>query len=177
MEKVKRQKAKVGGAGSFFNQLMSNNSTVPEIGKGATQIHYSDRTCYEVVEVSEDGKTVKLQYLEASCDKSLGCGEGHQNWILTPTDSFMTVTWRHNAWRIASKIVDFTNEYRKNCEENGIEYIGLHLRKNNPTLSDLIYDGNIYPYNVVEGYTEEKTVYSKINIIFGQKNYYYDWEF
>jgi hypothetical protein len=115
--------------------------------------------------------------LEASCDKSLGCGEGHQNWILTPIDSFMTVTWRNNAWRITTKEIHFVKKFVEECENNDIMFIGLHLKKNNPTVYNLIYGGNIYPYNVVEGYTEEKTVYSKINIIFGQKNYYYDWEF
>jgi hypothetical protein len=84
-----KQRAKVGVAGSFFNQLMSNNQSIPEVGKGATEMHYTDRTCYEVVEVSEDLKTVRLQYLDAKWDKTKEGGMGHQNWILEPRDQFI----------------------------------------------------------------------------------------
>jgi len=126
---MKTQKAKVGTDGSLINQIMSNNSSTPEVGKGATQMHYTDRTCYEVVEVSADGKSARLQYLEAECDPILGGGHGHQNWILKPTERFVTVVWRHGAWRTVGKDLD------------------------------------------------GKPVYTKINIIFGVKDYYYDWSF
>ena len=59
--------------------MMSNNISIPEVGKGATQLHYSDRTCYEVIEVSKDGMSAKLEALDAEWDKSLPGGEGHQN--------------------------------------------------------------------------------------------------
>lgn len=39
--------------GSLFNHLMGNNATLPEVGKGATILHWTDRSAYEVVEVSE----------------------------------------------------------------------------------------------------------------------------
>jgi len=174
---VKKQKAKVGVAGSFFNQLMSNNSSIPEVGKGATRMYYTDRDCYEVIEVSSDGKTVKLEILDAEWDKSLGGGQGHQNWILKPTGRFINVTWRQNAWRIIGKEIVFTPEFIKECVSNGIDYIGIWLRKNNPELADKIYDNNIMSKNVVNGYTKEKTTYTKIKILFGVKNYYYDWSF
>ena len=51
-----KQSAKIGIAGSFINQMMSNNSTLPEVGKEATVMHYTDRSCYEVIEVSKDYK-------------------------------------------------------------------------------------------------------------------------
>src|SRR5690606_29571793 len=38
-----QQKAKIGQAGSFVNQLMANNSSIPEVGKGATVLMYTDR--------------------------------------------------------------------------------------------------------------------------------------
>lgn len=179
METLKQQHHKVGIAGSFFNQMMSNNSSTPEVGKGATQMHYTDRTCYEVVEVGADGKSARLEYLNAEWDKSLGGGQGHQNWILKPTGRFVTVVWRNNAWRTVGKEIVFTDEFVKNCEEDGISFIGMHLRKNNPELADKIYgtQGSPMPCNVVEGYTKERKTYNKINILFGVKEYYYDWEF
>lgn len=170
------QKAKVGVAGSFINQMMSNNDTIPKVGKGATKLHYTDRTCFEVIEVSADCKTARLEYLKAELDQSLGGGHGHQNWVLKPTGSFITVTWRQGAWRVVCKEVVFTDEFVKDCETKGIKFIGRWMR-DNPELADKIYDGDVRPKNVVDGYTKEKTTYNKINIIFGIKDYYYDWSF
>lgn len=174
------QKGKrIGAAGSFQNQLMSHNSTMPEVGKGATQLHYTDRTCFEVISVSEDGKSARLQYLEAKHDKSLEGGQGHQNWILEPTERFLNVVWRNNAWRTVGREVVFTDEFVKDCESKGITYIGIWMRKNNPELADKIWgtEGSPMPENVVEGYTKEKKRFDKINILFGVKDYYYDWSF
>ena len=168
----KRQRARVGVAGSFFNQLMSNNSSVPEVGKGATQLHYTDRSCYEVVEVSNDGKTVKLEHLDAEWDKNKWGGEGHQNWILKPTGRFATVVWRHNAWRQKGTEITFTKEFREKYE--GEACYATRLTKEQRAA---VYDGDVWPRNVVEGITERKTIYQKINIIFGVKDYYYDWSF
>jgi len=173
----KKQTAKVGVAGSFINQMMANNESIPEWGKGATQLHYTDRTCYEVVEVSEDGKTARLQYLEAEWDKTKSGDIGHQNWILKPTDRYVTVTWRQNAWRTVSSEVVFTEEFLADCKEKGINFIGLWMQKNNPELLEKIYGGHVMPINVVEGYTKRKMSYDRINIIFGVRDYYYDWSF
>lgn len=176
---VKKQTAKVGVAGSFINQMMSNNSSVPVVGKGATQMHYTDRTCYEVVEVSDDGKSARLQYLNAEWDKSLGGGQGHQNWVLVPTNRYVTVVWRHNAWRTVGREIVFTDEFVKDCESKGITFIGMWMRKNNPELADKIWgkERSPMPINVVDGYTREKIIYNKIKILFGTKDYYYDWSF
>ncbi len=161
----KRQRAKIGVAGSFFNQLMSNNASVPEVGKGATQMLYSDRYCYEVLEVSDDGKTVKMEVLDAKWDNTKPGGQGHQNWILEPTGRFMTVSWRHNAWRQKGQKVMFTEQY---AETLGAKFRGSEDYKK------VFVDGEMV---VVEGITELKTEWHKINILFGQKQYYYDWSF
>lgn len=163
---VKRQKAKVGVAGSFFNQLMSNNSSVPVVGKGATQMHYTDRSCYEVIEVSDDGKIVKMEALDAEFAGEAGTAQmGHQNWILKPTGRFTTVAWRHGAWRQKSQKVMFTEEYAKTL--NGKFHGSEDYKK-------CFVDGEMV---VVEGITELKTEWHKINILFGTKEYYYDWSF
>lgn len=108
---LKVQRRKVGTSGLLQNQLMGNNATVPVVGKGATQLHHSDRTCYEVIEVSEDGKTCRLQKLKAEWNKELEGGYGHQNWNLIPIENYITLVWRNNAWRILRKEIVFTNEY------------------------------------------------------------------
>lgn len=169
-----QQRAKVGVAGSFFNQLMANNQSIPEVGKGATELHYSDRTCYEVIEVSEDLKTVRLQYLDAKWDRTKEGGMGHQNWILEPRDQFVTVVWRNNSWKTKTKKIEFTKKW---IEENQEKVKFSFTQALTEEQRQEIYQGECEPQKVVEGITEEKNVYNKIRILFGSKDYYYDWSF
>lgn len=177
MTAAKQQTQKIGQPGSLINQIMGNNSTVPVVGQGATRLLHTDRECYEVVSVSEDGGTAVLQYLEPIADKTKVNEVGHQNWIFKPTNFHYTVTWRKNAWYWADTEVVFTNKYQAEMKAQGVEFIGHHLYKNDPELFEKIYGDRERPINVVEGITREKKVYSKINIVFGRKDYYYDWSF
>lgn len=174
-----QQKARVGVAGSFFNQLMSNNCSIPQVGKGATEMHYTDRTCYEVVSVSDDLKTVRLEILDAEIDpeylKSLNGKDciGHQNWILKPTGHFITVVYRYGAWRTKSEVVKFTDEYIEKVGGDGVALARTLTEEQRLA----VYAKDIRPQNVVEGITEKKVEYYKINLLFGRKDYYYDWSF
>lgn len=170
----RQQKAPVGVAGSFINQMMSNNNSLPEVGKGATELHHSDRTCYEVIEVSDDKKTVKLQRLEAKHNKDLPGGQGHQNWILEPTESYRTVIWRNGAWREKVRIVEFVDEFRNDIPSTSVS---RYLREHEPELLEKVYQGHMFPQTVIEGVTKERFEYPKVNLLFGVKDYYYDWEF
>ncbi len=163
----KRQYAKVGVAGSFINQLMSNNSSLPVVGKGATQMLYTDRICFEVVEVSKDGKTVKLERLNAVADPTKNNTMGHQNWIFEPTGQYIMVQWRHNAWRQKSESIMFTEQYAKTI---GRDFYQSEDYKR-------VYDDETGNMRIVEGITENRVEWSKINIIFGVKDYHYDWSF
>lgn len=172
---LKLQKAKVGVAGSFINQMMANNASLPEVGKGATQLHSSDRTCFEVIEVSQDGKEVKLEVLDPQINPEYlaklngrDCA-GHQNWVLNPTGRFITVVWRNNAWKVKSNVVRFIKEFQKQHEGASL------ARQLTPEQRLAVYGGNVWPQNVVEGFTEAKVEYSTIKILFGVKDYYYDW--
>lgn len=171
METKFRQKAKVGVAGSFINQMMSNNATLPKVGEGATELHYTDRTCYEVIEVSDDYKTVKLERLEAKADPTKQNGEGHQNWILEPTGQFITVVWRHNAWRVKSNVVKFTKEFIEKADKFSLSLCLTEEQRK------AVYGDDVHPRNVVEGITRAAVEYHKINLLFGVKDYYYDWSF
>ncbi len=163
----KKQTAKLSG--SFHNYLMANNASIPVVGKGATKLHYSDRSCYEVIEVSEDGKTVKLEELDAEWDKTKEGGMGHQNWILKPTGRFTTVVWRNNGWKIKYDRIEYTKDYlNKILSVSAPEAYKLKEGLFDPETLDMIE---------VEGKTKNVTKYDKINLLFGQKNYYYDWEF
>ena len=89
------------------------------------------------------------------------------------------MVWRQGAWRTVGRKIEFTKKFRKQCEAEGIQYIGMHIGKTNPELNAAICgtEGEPFPQNVVEGYTYEAKVYDKIKIIFGVKDYYYDFSF
>ena len=62
---------KVKETGSLVNLLMDNNIGVPEVGKGATILSWSDRHAYEVMSASEDKTRVLIQrYLPERVDKN-----------------------------------------------------------------------------------------------------------
>jgi len=170
----KIQKRKVGVAGLFTNQLMGNNATLPVVGEGGTILHYSDRDCVEVLEVSEDGLTVKVEHLNAVANPNTKNDIGHKNWILESTGQFSTIVWKNGAWRYAGHEVRFTKEFRESIPS---EYIGMWLRKNNPELADRIYNGDTFPSVEIEGITKTHKIYNKISILWGVKDYHYDWSF
>lgn len=167
---MKTQKSPIGVAGSLMNQLMSNNSTLPVVGKGATIMHYSDRSVCEVIEVSEDGLTVKCECLNAIHDKTKEGGIGHQNWIFEPTGNFFTLIWRNGAWRRPCSQIVFEESYYKEYEsqpysiERWKEFI------------EPLFNGDTH-LTLVPGKTKIKKSYPKVNILFGEKDYHYDWEF
>jgi len=162
---AKIQRSKVGEPGLLTNQLMANNSSEPVVGKGATILHYSDRTCAEVIEVSPDGKTVKLETLQAQWDRTKPGGQGHQNWILKPTGQFITVRYMRGAWRQKVQEVVFTDEYAKTIGPKFFE---------SEDYKKVYVDGELI---VVPGITRLKTEYHRVRILFGVKDYHYDWEF
>ena len=67
------QKSKVGKTtGSLSNYLMGNNATLPEVGKGATILHWTDRSAYEVIEVSENKMECIIQRYDSERVDGLG---------------------------------------------------------------------------------------------------------
>lgn len=61
--------------GSFFNYLMANSMSIPEVGKGATILHWTDRSAYFVNEVSSDGKEVVIERAKAVRTDNEGMSE------------------------------------------------------------------------------------------------------
>lgn len=181
-----KQTAKVGVAGSLFNQLMANNQSIPEVGKGATQLHnYSDRSCYEVIEVSPDLKTVRLEELDAEAAVKPS-PIGHQNWILKPTGRFITVEWKYGSWKRIGRPIVFTKKFVEEANDNGFFSVAAYLQKNYSEVYKEIYffkdkegreQHSVMPCKVVEGITRQSKTYKTIKLLFGVKDYYYDWEF
>ncbi len=177
MTEVKRQKRKVGVAGGFFNQLMGNNSTEPKVGEWATILHYSDRSVAKVVEVSEDGKTAKLEYYDTSADGSES-GHGHQGWKHEPSGRFFTLRWKYKDWYQEGFEFKFTPEFIKEYQAAGNLYGVRYLKEKYPDQHKEIYSGDHpFPCKEVSGITKRHKTYHKMSIIFGVCQFYYDWSF
>lgn len=88
--------------GSLFNHLMSNGSTAPEVGKGATVLHWTDRSAYFVTWVSEDKKRCKIE--RPICKRADKNGmSDDQDWIyeIDPTAQPIELKFTYGKWRDA----------------------------------------------------------------------------
>jgi hypothetical protein len=156
---------KLKNSGSFINWIESHNQTLPEVGKGATQYHWSDRTAYFVNEVSNDYKRVTIErakpiYAEGTC---IYTSEAYPIDYARTGDT-MDIVFRYGGWHIES--IDM--RLKKNI------YKMLEAAIRNETYAQLCEilktpDGKWKPHVV-----EPKKTYSKINIGFGVMNAYYD---
>ena len=95
-----KQTSKAGKTtGSFMNYLMGNNS--PEVGAGATILHGTNRSAYEVMSVSEDLKNVVVRQYNPKRTDNLGMSES-QEYSYLPEDlnpCEETLVWKWGAWR------------------------------------------------------------------------------
>lgn len=171
---MKQKQAKLGTtSGSFINWMMSSNSTIPQIGMGATELHWSDRSPWEVIAIDKDGKGCIIRAMDVTAHPDAHkIGMGHQAWILTSNEYGHTrqLRWRHNAWRYKSEryyLSDLYWEHRQNARDTmDNQEFSEWLAKYNKE------DAHLYPE-----YFEHRTEWHKMSIIFGNAEYHYDWEF
>jgi hypothetical protein len=173
------QKGKrVGAAGSFINQMMSNNDTVPTVGEYCTFLSYTDRSVGIIREWNPDTLTVKIETCNTRADRSAVVGElpmGHQNWIHEPSGYFTVLTFRKDGWYAIGTENVYTKEFLATLPAG--MYAGMWMRKHNMDLHRQVYpEGCVHPV-LVEGVTRAKKTYSKYNVIFNVCDYYYDWSF
>ena len=160
-----RQKRKLEG--SFTNYLMGNNSSVPEVGKGATLLMYSDRYPYEVLEVSNDGKRCVIRAMN---HKAIGEGMGHQDWDITPDlcAPKHTLVYRNRAWRKECNMIVFNDDWYNSFATREELWDAQKLLNVWDDRGDL---------RLIDGVTKVKKSFDKVNILFGVAEYHYDWEF
>lgn len=85
--------------GSFFN-FFRNSMSIPEVGKGATILHWSDRSAYFVNEVSEDGKTVVIERAKAIRTDNNGMSETQSyEYVRDPQTEPETIKFTYGKWR------------------------------------------------------------------------------
>lgn len=171
-----KQTYKVGQAGSFINQLMSNNASAPVVGDWATICFYSDRDVCKVVEVTNGGARAVVElYSTTATEEGRKIGMGHQDWQHEPTGAYETYVYRRGAWYSEGYEVVFTKEFIAKAEAEGNEW--ALYRSLTEDQYKAIYGDDCRPQNVLEGITKLKKTYSKVRVMFGVCNYHYDWTF
>ena len=157
--------------GSLFNYMMGNNVSQPVVGQGATILHWTDRSAYEVIEVSKDLKKCKIQRYDPERVDNLGMSDSQEYKYEKLTEEKHDLIFRNGAWRYNCTEIIFTKEFLSSCTKFAT---ALNLTEEQRLE---IYHGEPFPQKVVDGITKLKKVYPKVNIIFGVKREYYDYSF
>ena len=86
--------------GSFFNHLMANSMSVPEVGKGATVLHWTDRSAYFVNSISSNGKEVVIERAKATRTDDYGMSESQSyKYERDPQAQPETIKFTYGKWR------------------------------------------------------------------------------
>ena len=176
---MKKQSRKVGVAGGFINQMMGNNSTEPVVGEGATILSYSDRHAYEVISVSDDGKSCVIREVST---KFIGSGYGDERYEYSsnPKGSTMTLEWndKKNCWGhtwYENKVIK--SQAKKYQDKYGYGWWGAYLKERGLTYDDIVDGesrGAYTRYKLIEGVTKRYKCFDKVSVIFGIMEEYRD---
>lgn len=107
--------------GSLMNHVYSQIPALPEPGKGATILHWTDREAMFVNSVSKDGKTVELEYPIVHRIDSNGISECQEYEFARSKDpnkfeiKFKWGAWRRknidNTWSIVKVVFGKMDQY------------------------------------------------------------------
>lgn len=176
---MKKQSRKIGVAGGFINQLMGNNSSEPIVGEGATILHYSDRSAYQVIEVSNDGLTCVLQKMDC---KFIGSGYGDERYEYADNPEGQKITLEWNAKKSCWGGVSYTVEVikslaKKYYKQYGFGWFDKLLKENNLTFDELVDGENLgvnTKYKLIDGLTKRYKNFNEVSVIFGIAEQYRD---
>lgn len=175
-QKVKRQSRKIGVAGGFINQLMGNNCSEPVVGEGATILHYSDRSAYEVIEVSNDGMSCVIRQMDA---KFVGSAYGDERYEYSsnPDNGTMTLEWnqKKKAWgSVHYSIQPIKSLVKRLGKEYGWDW--YKYLPNGYTIEDITVknDSPFHQYKLVDGITKMYKEWNQKSVIFGVMEKYRD---
>jgi len=148
--------------GSLVNHLMSYDKNMPEVGKGATELLWSDRHAYQVTWVSDDKKKCTIRRCDAQRIDNNGMDESQEYDYSKLLDYDINLIFRYGSWYSYAKVVEFIDEkiYDTTTFEERQQY----------------YNED-FELKLIDGVTKEKIVYTKINIKFGFQREYYDYSF
>ena len=147
--------------GSLTNRLEENKMFADEIkvGMGATKYSYTDRDAYEVTKVINQKNVFIRKY-----DHELDGEPMSNNWklISNPDNSEIELKKRGKFWYITNSV---TKEYAESVIARNDKYEKLDLALMGFDVDEIIATG------------KTKTKYTRINISFGEADYYYDYSF
>jgi hypothetical protein len=171
-----KQSRKIGVAGGFINQMMGNNSTAPVVGEGATILHYSDRSAYEVISVSNDSTKCTIRKMTT---KFIGQGYGDERYEYISNLEGSTVDLEWNEKKGSWGKVYFTTEIIKSLSKRlqkqyGWGYADFIPFPEGVTKDDLYTDDVYASYNLIEGVTKQYKNFEKVSVIFGVCEEYCD---
>lgn len=184
MKTKMKQKRSLHSVGSLQNWLMGNNSSLPEVGKGATELSWSDRHAYEVIWVSEDRTECKIQRYKAERIDEYGMSEHQEYEYKELVGEPIHLVWRTTcggAWFRKINEIRFVPKWIKEVHEPTGNF--SYFKSLSQEEFDFIYPSDEdskpsrVPMNVLKGVTKSYVKYIKYNIIFGIKEEYYDYSF
>jgi len=170
---MKQNGLKIGSqTGSVMNYLMSTNNTEPKIGEGATELLWSDRHAWTVIEVSEDKKACRIQRCDSKRTDSNGYYTESQDYDYNHhLNVFMNLIYRNGAWRQVKEEIVWTDEFREEFtkieKDFGWEHAMIACCTN-----ELKNEQGCW--KLVKGKTRIKRSFPKISILFGQRQEYRD---
>ena len=177
----KMQTRKVGVAGGFINQMMGNNKSTPKVGEGATELMYSDRHAYEVIEVSNDGNECVIREMDKTFVGS-GYGDEQYTYQSNPKNHTKKLEWsnKKQCWGEVSYSVEIIKALSKKYWKN-FGYGGTDILLKDHGIADYqdLYENpkadNFYePKMIIKGLTKRYKNFHKISIIFGVMEEYRD---
>lgn len=151
--------------GSLDNRLEENKNYLNreiKVGDDLTEYMYSDRHCYYITKV-ENQKHIFVKSYQVCADHEKTNGMGHQDWLYFKTNREM-------------------QEYTNQCVDKGLlpDYCRhdlTEIKENGETELVYRYGGWYKVTRYWWGKKLEKPQYHKVNISFGVRDYYFDWEF
>ena len=169
-QNIKKQTRKVGVAGCLHNQIMGNNSSIPKVGEGATILHYSDRSAYEVLDVSEDGNSCVIRQMKC---KFIGDSYGDERYEYLSNNEAQksTLEWneKKKCWGSVSYHVQIIKSLQKKYyEKHGYKWIDIFLSDYSLTRDDLSEK------KLIKGITKQYKEFNEVSIIFGVMEKYRD---
>lgn len=151
---------------------MGNNESVPVVGEGATVLLWSDRHTYKITEVDIKKMTCTIQRYQPKRIDASGMSDCQTYEYMELTEETKHLVYRWGAWRQIIHPLRYTKEFSQKHKD--VFSLAQILT---PEEKIAVYAGDVRIQNVIAGITERTTEYSKINIIFGVLDEYYDYSF
>ena len=180
-----RQTKNIKETGSFVNWAMGNNVTLPEVNKGATELHWSDRSAWEVISVADDKMSCVIErYSPKRIDKN-GMSESQEYEYTKLTGHRKKLVWRNKkggCWCEVTDELRIIPKVAKYLETKTSKFMDYDQVEDvfGKDVADKVWrydDNDDRIMEAYEGITKIYKKYTPMSIVFGYKHEYYDYSF